>query len=174
MPPSKRAKVHEAAPYAEQAIESLRSRGAVRQADAVQTVLDYALHAAGQAEARSTQGGNPNISIPIDYALHMRAYAGSRNLTADVLEGWKEFLAGTWEPVKPQRAARGEGLAKSVLNMRAPKDLLAEVQAAADQLIADKGWPMTRGNKLNPLQIAVQWIARKYPAPAGESEAAAE
>lgn len=174
MPPSKRARVTEAAPQVEMAIESLRSRGAVRQAEAVQTVLDYALTAAGQAEARSAQGGDPNVAIPIDFKLHNRAYAASTNLTADVLEGWEAFLSGEFVPERPQRAAHGAGQAKSVLNVRAPKVKVAEVEAAADRMVADKGWPTTRGYKLNARQVAVQWIARQYPAPAGESEAAAE
>jgi hypothetical protein len=174
MPPSKRARVTEAAPQVELAIESLRSRGAVRQADAVQTVLEYALNAAGQAEARSSQGGDPNVAIPIESALHLRAYEGSANLSADVLEGWQAFLSGEFVPEKPQRAAHGAGQAKSVLNVRAPQAKVAEVEAAADRMVAEKDWPTGRGYKLNARQIAVQWIARKYPAAAGESEAAAE
>lgn len=164
MPPSKRARVTEAAPVVEQAIDSLRSRGAARQADAVQTVLDYALHAAEQAKARSSQSGDPNVAIPIDSGLHLRAYDGSENLTADVLEGWEAFLAGRFDPERPQRAAHGAGQAKSVLNIRASKEKLAEVEAAADRLVAERDWPTGRGYKLNARQIAVQWLARKYPA----------
>lgn len=173
MPPSKRARVTEAAPQVELAIESLRSRGAVRQADAVQTVLEYALNAADQAAARSAKGGN-EFGIPIESALHLRAYEGSSNLTADVLEGWDEFLAGRFVPDQPQRAAHGAGQAKSVLNMRASKELVAEVEAAADRMVADKGWSTLRGYKLNARQVAVQWIARKYPAADEGTEAAAE
>jgi hypothetical protein len=114
------------------------------------------------------------VAIPIESALHLRAYEGSANLSADVLEGWQAFLSGEFVPEKPQRAAHGAGQAKSVLNVRAPQAKVAEVEAAADRMVAEKDWPTGRGYKLNARQIAVQWIARKYPAAAGESEAAAE
>jgi hypothetical protein len=172
MPPSKRAKVHEAAPLVQEAIGTLRSSGSDQQADAVQTVLDIALETAGQS-VQFASGGQPNMAIPIDFELHNRAYARSTNLTADVLEGWQRFLDGKWTPKQPTRAAHGKGKAKSVLNVRAPKAFVDQVDAAADRLIAEKGWPVTRGYKLNARHIAVQWIARKYPAPR-KSEAAAE
>lgn len=153
----------EVAPTVKQVIESLRSSGAQRQADAVQTVLDYAMY-----------GGEPNVAIPIDWALHLRASEASENLTADVLEGWEKFLAGEWEPVKPTFAKHGEGKAKSVMNIRPPRDLVKRVEEAADRYVAEHDWPTIRGHKLNARHLATQWLARKYPDPDDDKQQAAE
>lgn len=177
MPPSKRTRVAEARPVVESVIEQLRSDGAASDADAVQTVLDVALEAtaSGKTSVTYSSSGQPNMAIPIDSALHLRVYDRSSNLTADVLEGWQRFLEGKWKPKEPKRAPLGKGKAKSVLNVRAPAEYVARVEAAADRMVAEMGWSTKRGYKLNARQIAVQWLARKYPearakAPAVETE----
>lgn len=178
----------EVTPVVEQVIESLRTTGtgkagrlkaeaeSEQKAEALQAALDYANRAQSildLALAQLQRSDTVPMAIPIESALHLRAYEGSTNLTADVIEGWIRFLNGEWEPVKPQRAPQGQGKAKSVLNMRASETLINEVTSETDRMILEDGWPSGRGNRLNARQIAVQWIARKYPA-SPESEAAAE
>ncbi|WP_329376233.1 hypothetical protein [Streptomyces sp. NBC_01483] len=149
-------------------IADLRSRGSVDDADAVQTVLDAALTEA----TRTRSVGSPAFAIPIDPALHLRAEA-SRNISDEVARGWRAFLDGKWEPQKPQRAAHGQGLAKSTLNIAVPRELVAQVEEACDVWVREHEWPTGRGYKLNARQLAVQWLARQFPAPEQE-EAAAE
>jgi len=158
-----------AAPRVEKVISDLRTSGAVEDADAVQLVLDAALDEA----TRPRSSGTPAFAIPIDPFLHTRAKA-SKNIGEEVVDGWKAFMAGEWEPEKPQRAPHGQGQAKSTLNISVPKDLVVQVEAACDRWVAEHEWPTGRGYKLNARQLAVQWLAREFPAPESESEAAAE
>lgn len=159
-----------AAPRVEKVIADLRTSGAVDDADAVQTVLDAAVAEASRTRTRSA--ASMSVAIPIDPALHLRAEASS-NISGEVARGWKEFLGGQWDPQEPQRAARGQGQAKSTLNITVPRELVKQVEEACDWWVEDHGWGTGRGYKLNARHLAVQWLARQFPAPV-ENEAAAE
>lgn len=158
-------------------VKSLHDRGELAEADAVQAVLNYAASAQDVLDFAVDMIKRLDLvpfAIPIPSDLHLRAYEGSPNLTADVLEGWVRFIAGEWIPERPVRAGHGEGEAKSVMNIRVPREVLKRVENAADVMVELRNWPTSRGWKLNARQIAVQWMARTYPVPAGDSEAAAE
>lgn len=175
--------VREAAPTVQRTIESLRSQGSVKEAEAVQVVLDFALQHTG----RVVMSGKP-VAIPLESGLHLRAYQSDKNLTELVEEGWDKFLAGEWEPERPRpmfeggRAAYyGKGGAATVpktnLNIRTSQEKFEAVEAAAGRLVEANGWPTKRGYMLNARNVAAQWLALQFPDPAaaaGESEAAAE
>jgi hypothetical protein len=173
---SKRDIFDQARPTVEALIASLRKSENTEQADAVQAVLglaEDAVHTAqGQAELDAKL--DKPFAVPVESGLWSRVSKNAPNTSELLIEGWEKFLAGEWTPVQPARAGHGMGVAKANVNVRATKDLLARVEAAADRLVEEKGWSTARGYKLNARQIAAQWLARKYPAAAGESEAAAE
>jgi hypothetical protein len=163
---SKREILAQARPTVEALIATLHEQDQTEQALAVQDVLDLAVGAVSATKP---------FAVPVDSDLWTRVDENSSDISADLVEGWTEFLAGRWVPEQPRRARRHSQPTKAVLNVRAAEDLIEQVEAAADRLVEENGWPTMRGHKLNARQIAAQWMARKYPAPvAGESEAAAE
>lgn len=161
--------LNEARPHVEQVIETLSAKSS-EQAEAVRAVLELAEGAVQAAESRVQREASldKNFAVPVSFALHLRTM-DSPNVTKVVLDGWRKFLAGEWEPVEPVRAAHGSDIAKTNVNLRAPKDLVDEVEAAADRMVAEKGWRTARGVKLNARQVAVQWLARTFPPPEGAS-----
>jgi hypothetical protein len=168
---SKRDIFNQARPTVEALIASLRKGKDTEQADAVEAVLGLARDAVRVTEGQAALDAklDQSFSIQLEYGLNVRAYENTtQTVTKDVIEGWEAFLAGAWEPEKPVRAPHGSGIAKTNASVRAPRDLIERVQAAADQMVADKGWPTTRGYKLNAGHVAAQWLA-----PEG-TEAAAE
>lgn len=172
---SKRDILDKARPTVESLIKSLRKDKDTETADAVQAVLGLAVDAVRATDRQAALDAklNGSFSIWLDNDLNVRAYENTpTTVTDDVVEGWEKFLAGEWEPATPVRAAAGSP-GKTNTSVRVPKDLIARVEAAAEQMVADKDWPTTRGAKLNARHVAAQWLARKYPA-SPESEAAAE
>jgi hypothetical protein len=143
------------------------------QAKAVQALLDYAERSREVKEFALGVIRRVDLvpfAVPIESGLHMRAYDGSNNLTADVLEGWVQLIDGEWEPTEPVRAPHGQGMAKSVMNIRVPRSILKRIEATADAIVAANGWSTARGYKLNARQITVQWMELLYPAPAAKTK----
>lgn len=164
---SKRDIFNEARPHVDQAIETLTATSP-DQAAAVRTVLEIAEDAVQAAEARAEREASldKNFAIPVSSALYLQTM-NSPNVTKVVLDGWRKFLDGKWQPVEPVRAMHGAGVAKSNVNLRVPKGLLEQVEAAADRMVEENGWRKGRGTKLNANQVAVQWLARTFPPPKG-------
>jgi hypothetical protein len=171
---SKRDIFDQASPTVRKLIASLRKSEDTEQADAVQAVLTLAEDAVRATEGQAELDAKLDkpFAIPVAADLWTRTEQ-SPNLTAEILDGWRQFLAGAWEPTQPVRAGHGAGVAKANVNLRAPRELIDQVEAAADRLLTDKGWSTARGYKLNARQVAAQWLALRFPAPP-ESEAAAE
>lgn len=172
---TKRDQLEEARPHVQEVLDSLTDKNP-EQAKALGVVLALA-----EGAVRSTEGQaaldsklNRSFSIALEYNLNLRAYENTQStVTEDVIEGWKAFLAGEWVPTQPVRAARGiVPVARANASVRAPRELIDQVEAAADRMVAENGWPTTRGSKLSAAHVAAQWLALKYPEP--ETETAAE
>lgn len=169
MKPRRRKLVADAIPQAEQAIETLQQAGEDSQAAAVKTVLDYAKDLF-QSTARHSVLGVEEAAEPLamymDYRLHLRVRDLSPNPKDDVLEGWEKFMSGEWAPERPQQSA----VTKTTMTVRVLPSRMAEVNAAAEEFGRERDWSMLRGFKLTANSLAVQWLAKKYPAPAGEQD----
>lgn len=169
MPRRTPTRVKQDAPTVQAAIVSLRETGRVdepgRVADAMESVLEFALDAAGQQLTHA--GPKLTFSVPLDSAVHARAYASDLNLSQVVADGLAGFVAGEWEPVRPPEGYRRgvDGPAKSTLTLSVPKDLVAEAEQAADRMVGERGWPTKRGSKLTARVVAAQWLALQFPAP---------
>ncbi|GAA3155473.1 hypothetical protein ACFQ0X_44115 [Streptomyces rectiviolaceus] len=169
---TKRDQLEDARPHVQELLDSLTDKRP-QQAEALGVVLALAEDAVRDTEAQAALDANldKTFAIPVESGLFLRSYE-SPNIKAEITEGWEAFLNGKWEPTQPVRAARGTGVSKSPVNVRMPKELVDRVEAAADQMVADKGWSTTRGSKLTARHVAAQWLALKYPAP--ETDTAAE
>jgi len=165
-----------ARPHVEALVADVRDERP-EQAEAVLTVLQLAEDAV-QARERTLQRNKNLSTVPFDVdvpaALYLRADAGSDNLTREIASGLEKFLAGEWMPVQVVRAAPGQGLAKSKINVRLDGGLVARVQEAADALTDENGWPTKRGYKLTARNVAAQWLARRFTAPDETTVSAAE
>lgn len=147
------------------------------QVESVEAVLQLAEDAV-EARQRTLQRNKNLTTVPFDVdvpaALYLRADAGSDNLTREISAGLEKFVAGEWSAVQVVRAAPGQGLAKSKINVRLDGGLVARVQEKADELTEANGWPTKRGYKLTARNVAAQWLARRFPAPDETTESAAE
>ncbi|MFD1278036.1 hypothetical protein [Streptomyces kaempferi] len=165
-----------AEPLVNEGIAILRSNGADAQADAVATVLQYAVAQVKQRKSRAMSGGKP-IAVPLRPNLYLRAYRSDVNLTKLVLEGWKAFQASEWEPVhpKPEFALESgaDATGRAMLNIRVPEEALEAAEDAASAWVAEHDWPTKRGYRLTARHVAAQWLALQFPADEQE-EAAAE
>lgn len=166
--PSRHGPVQEALPTARTAISYLREQGQEEFADAVTLVADYAEHAARTHEqnaAVAVENNDPAFTVTGPSDLILRAQDVSPNLTRDVREGLKGFLAGEWAPEQPVRAPHGSNILRGSISVRMPRDLVSQVNEVAAEYAQEHGFRGGRGYALNARQVALQWLARKYPAP---------
>lgn len=169
MKPRRRKLVADAIPQVEQVVEKLQEAGDKNEAAAVKTVLDYAkdlFKATARHSVLGVEEAAEPMAMYLDYRLHLRVREQSQSPKDDVLEGWEKFEAGEWAPEEPHQVA----VTKTTMTVRVPPSRVAKINAAAEEFGLERGWSMKRGFKLTANSLAVQWLARKYPAPAGETE----
>lgn len=154
--------VRAVAPTAQDAVDYLRTQGKTDMAEAVEVVLEY-------ATAATPQYGDSAVSLFVDRAFRDRVKRAAEEATVDltvtVLEGFENFLAGTWEPPQPERMAKGSKPDKVSMSVRAPADLVERVDTRAEEFASEQGWSMARGYKLNARQVAIAYLAHVYPMP---------
>ncbi|MFG2676951.1 hypothetical protein [Streptomyces sp. NPDC048445] len=144
------------------ASHKLREVGSADLAEAV----DEALTSRGLGALRNAvEAGNkdPNLSISLSVTdrdrIKSAAAAAKASLQKDVADGFAAFIAGTFIPEQPARAAYGAATAKVNLNVRAQPELTAAVKQAAEDQADELGWTP------KPMHIAAAWLLKKYPAP---------
>lgn len=163
---SKRQILTQALPHVEAVITELQSAHPER-AEAVSAVLRLAEEGVRAVEMRTKPSPGMTtrpFNFDVSAGLWMRASDAGR-VTEVVIDGWKKFLAGEWEPVEPVRGAMYSHIAKAPVNVRVPGELLQQVEDAAARLVAEKGWRTGRGYTLNARQLSAQWLARSCARP---------
>ncbi|MEU9947012.1 hypothetical protein [Streptomyces sp. NPDC047939] len=144
------------------ASHKLREIGSPDLAEAV----DEALTPRGLGALRNAveaDNKDPNLTIALSVADRDRIKAApqpaGRSLQKDVADGFAAFIAGTFTPEQPARAAYGSAAAKVNLNVRAQADLTAAVKQAAEDRADELGWTP------KPMHVAAAWLLKQYPAP---------
>jgi murein L,D-transpeptidase YcbB/YkuD len=171
-PKSKRAEALAAAPTAKKAAAYLKRNGQPEMASALQDVLDFALQAARQQEAAATResGLNPNHALYVERSFREHVTRSKTTDLPDVVVPYLErYLAGQWEPERPQRARRHSNPDKANINIRIDKDLWD----AVDQKAKDPAGFEARGYKLNAMQVAIGALRAEYGDPDQDTDTTA-
>lgn len=114
-----------------------------------------------------TPGENLAIYMDIDVRERLKAaaQAAGDSLGADVSEGFRAFVEGTWTPTEPKRATRNSGATatKVNLNIRPDDELRRQARDRAEVVSAELGWKVTEA------RLAAAWLIETYGLDAEET-----
>ena len=126
----------------QQAATHLRETGKPDLADTVDFVLtDEGRKFIGRISWQKTGEEKPNLAMQVPVTLRdavkAKAAAAGANLEAEAQRALEEFVAGSFTPARPVKAARGQAPAKVNLNVRVNAALRRQAEEVADQLLAE-------------------------------------
>lgn len=167
--PTKRTELTAALPHASAAVTFLTDNQQPELAAAVQTVIDYAVEKAAATARKSERDARRftcSLYVERDFRDRLKSVkTDDDTLNTVITERFEQFLAGTWTPPEPVRAAHGSQPDKVSTSVILPKDLFDQVDAKAK----DTATTSELGYSLrNARQVAIAALAEAYPMPEQE------